>query len=124
MIRCVRYLPVSFAMILLVASGNRPEQYVLPDQVVDFATLYKDNCAGCHGENGQHRATRPLNDGVYLKLVGKARLRSVIANGVSGTTMPPFAQDEGGTLTDQQITLLANEMEKRWSKPRDFDAAV
>jgi cytochrome c oxidase cbb3-type subunit III len=124
MIRCVRYLPVSFAMILLVACGNRPEQYVLPDQVVDFATLYKDNCAGCHGENGQHGAARPLNDGLYLKLVGKARLRSVIANGVSGTTMPPFAQDEGGTLTDQQITVLADEMEKRWSKPRDFDAAV
>jgi cytochrome c oxidase cbb3-type subunit III len=122
MIRCVRCLSVIAAMLMLVACSNSPEQYVLPDNVMDFATLYKGNCAGCHGQNGRYGAARPLHDGLYLALVGKERLRNVIANGVPGTTMPPFAQDQGGTLTDQQITTLADEMEKRWARPKEFDA--
>jgi cytochrome c oxidase cbb3-type subunit 3 len=124
MIRCFRYLSISAAMIVLVACGNSPEQYVLPDKVTDFATLYKDNCAGCHGEKGQHGAARPLNDGLYLALIGKERLRKVIANGVPGTTMAPFAQDQGGTLTDEQIAVLADEMEKKWARPQELDTAA
>jgi mono/diheme cytochrome c family protein len=124
MICCFRYLSISAATIMLVACGNSPEQYVLPDKVTDFATLYKGNCAGCHGQNGRHGAARPLNDGLYLALIGKERLRNVIAKGVPGTTMAPFAQDRGGTLTDQQITVLADEMEKKWARPQEFDAAV
>ena len=89
-----------------------------------FGTLYKDNCAGCHGQNGRHGAARPLNDGLYLALIGEDRLRHVIANGVPGTTMPPFAQDQGGTLTDRQISVLADEMEKKWALPQEFDAAA
>jgi mono/diheme cytochrome c family protein len=124
MIRCVLCLSVTVATILLVGCGNPPEQYVLPDKVMDFATLYKDNCAGCHGQNGRYGAARPLNDGLYLALIGKERLRNVIANGVSGTTMPPFAEDQGGTLTDQQISVLSDQMEKRWARPQEFDAAA
>jgi mono/diheme cytochrome c family protein len=124
MICCFRYLSISAATIMLVACGNSPEQYVLPDKVTDFATLYKGNCAGCHGQNGRHGAARPLNDGLYLALIGKERLRNVIAKGVPGTTMAPFAQDRGGTLTDQQITVLADEMEKKWARPQEFDAAA
>ena len=112
MICWIRSLSVTAAMMMLVACGDRPEQYMLPDQVMTFGTLYKDNCAGCHGQNGRYGAARPLNDGLYLGLIGKERLRKVIANGVSGTTMPPFAQDQGGTLTDRQISVLADEIEK------------
>jgi mono/diheme cytochrome c family protein len=124
MIRWIRCLSLAATMTMLVACGNGPEQYVLPDQVVTFGTLYKDNCAGCHGQNGRHGAARPLNDGLYLALIGEDRLRHVIANGVPGTTMPPFAQDQGGILTDRQISVLADEMEKKWALPQEFDAAA
>ena len=124
MIRRIRCLTLTAALTMLVACGNRPEQYMLPDQVMTFGALYKDNCAGCHGQNGRYGAARPLNDGLYLALIGKERLRHVIANGVPGTTMPPFAQDEGGTLTDRQISVLAGEMEKKWALPQEFDAAA
>src|ERR1700722_8437160 len=124
MTRWISSLSVTAAMMMLVACGNRPEQYELPDQVTNFGTLYKNNCAGCHGQNGRYGAARPLNDGLYLALIGKERLQHVIANGVPGTTMPPFAQDQGGTLTDQQITVLADEMEKKWALPQEFDAAA
>jgi mono/diheme cytochrome c family protein len=121
MIRCVRYLSVVAAMLMLVACGNSPEQYVLPDNVMNFAALYKDNCAGCHGQNGRYGAARPLNDRLYLALIGKDRLRNVIAEGVPGTTMPPFAQEQGGTLTNQQITTLADQMERKWAGPQEFN---
>ena len=124
MIYRIRCLSVTAAMTMLVACGSRPEQYMLPDQVMTFGTLYKDNCAGCHGQNGRYGAARPLNDGLYLALIGKERLRHVIATGVAGTTMPPFAQDQGGTLTDQQINVLAEEMQKKWALPQEFDAAA
>jgi cytochrome c oxidase cbb3-type subunit 3/ubiquinol-cytochrome c reductase cytochrome c subunit len=106
--------------ITLLGCGNRTEQYILPDQITDFSALFGSNCAGCHGPDGRSGAARPLNDPLYLALIGKERLRDVIAKGVSGTAMPPFAQNAGGTLTDQQVTILADQMQARWSRPRDF----
>src|SRR5665213_1943145 len=74
-----------------------------PDQVMDFAALYKQNCAGCHGENGKDGAAIALANPVYLAVAGEANLRQVIAKGVDGKLMPPFDKSAGGTLTDQQI---------------------
>jgi mono/diheme cytochrome c family protein len=119
MIRSLLWLPVSAAMLFVGGCGHPPEQYVLPDQVMDFKTLYQANCAGCHGQNGRYGAARPLNDGLYLALIGKERLRAVIVNGVADTTMPPFAQDAGGTLTEQQISVLVDQMVARW-KQQEF----
>ncbi|HEX4165921.1 MAG TPA: c-type cytochrome [Bryobacteraceae bacterium] len=106
----------SCAAILLLSCGHPPEHYVLPDQVTDFSALYQANCSGCHGENGRNGAARPLDDPLYLALIGRERLREVVANGVPHTTMPPFSQNAGGTLTEQQISVLADEMQKRWAQ--------
>ena len=113
------WLPAGLA-ILLLGCGHRTEQYVLPDQVTDFSALYGSNCAGCHGRDGRFGAARPLNDPLFLALIGKEKLRDVIAKGVPGTAMPAFAQNAGGTLTDQQITILADQIEERWSRPQRF----
>jgi mono/diheme cytochrome c family protein len=115
MIRSLFWLSAG-AAIVLFGCGHAPEQYVLPDQVSDFSALYGANCAGCHGREGRNGAARPLNDQLYLTLIGRERLREVIANGVPNTTMPPFAQEAGGTLTEHQITVLADEMQKRWAQ--------
>jgi len=106
--------------IVLVGCGNKSEQYILPDQVSDFAALYADNCAGCHGRDGRFGAARPLNDPLYLAVVGKQRLRDVIAKGVPRTAMPAFAQSAGGPLTDDQLTVLADQIEAHWSRPQEF----
>jgi cytochrome c oxidase cbb3-type subunit 3/ubiquinol-cytochrome c reductase cytochrome c subunit len=34
--------------------------------------------------------------------------------------MAPFRQNAGGTLTDQQITILADQIGERWSRPQDY----
>src|ERR1700691_5870751 len=106
----VRSIGVAAGLLLLAGCGRRTEQYTLPDQVTDFAALYSQNCAGCHGNDGRGGAARPLNDPLYQALIGKQRLREVIANGVPNTAMPPFAQDSGGTITDRQIDILSEAM--------------
>ena len=81
--------------ILLLSCGGQVEQYVLPDQITGFKILYEGNCAGCHGQDGRLGAARPLNDPVFLAVIGKQKLRDVIANGVPGRAMPAFAQHNG-----------------------------
>jgi mono/diheme cytochrome c family protein len=84
------------------------------DQVVDFATLYKQNCAGCHGANGNLGPAPPLNDPLFLALVPDAELLHVITEGRSGTPMPAFASAIGGSLTDAQVHALAAGIKMRW----------
>jgi len=117
--RYANWLPAGLA-ILLLGCSNRPEQFILPDQVLDFSTLYESNCAGCHGRSGDFGAARPLKDPLFLALIGKEKLREVIAKGVAGTAMPAFAQNAGGGLTEQQITILAEQIEEHWSRPQEF----
>ena len=85
-----------------------------PDQVVDFAVLYGENCAGCHGADGKLGAARPLNDAVYLTVIGADRLRQIAADGVANSLMPGFGPAAGGSLTDQQVDLVVSGMISRW----------
>lgn len=95
--------------------GPGPE-VVRPSEVLDFSTLYKSNCAACHGENGRNGAAISLANPVYLAVAGEETLRDVTAKGVSGKLMPPFAKSAGGMLTDQQIGVLAHGMVQQWSR--------
>jgi len=99
--------------------GPGPE-VVRPDQVLDFATLYRANCAACHGENGRNGAAISLANPVYLAVVGEQNLREITGKGVPGKLMPPFAKSAGGMLTDQQIDVLAQGMMQEWSRPDLF----
>ena len=93
---------------------------VLSTQRTDFRELYGRFCAGCHGSDGQMGAARPLRDPLYLALVRQDTLQQIIAQGMSGTTMPAFAARFGGGLTDQQIDIVVNEMQTRWGRPQAF----
>jgi len=94
-----------------------------PAQVLDFATLYKQNCAGCHGENGKNGVAISLANPVYLALAGEANLRQSIAKGVAGKLMPAFERSAGGTLTSQQIDSLVQGILQIWSRPDVLAAA-
>lgn len=108
------------AMLSLSACFGPEEEYTLPEKVVDFDKLFTVNCSGCHGKDGRGGAARALNDPLYQALVKKERLIDVISKGVRGVAMPAFAKSAGGMLTDQQVGILAEEMQKRWSKPAEF----
>jgi len=87
------------------------------EAILDFQTLYKDNCSGCHGLDGKNGPARILNDGVYLAVLPHDELRQILVYGRPGTNMPAFARSEGGPLTDKQIDALANGFYSHWSKP-------
>ena len=88
-----------------------------PKQVLEFSTLYSENCAGCHGENGRGGAAISLADPVYLAIANDEVIRRVTAKGVQGTAMPAFAESAGGPLTDKQIDVITQGIRSRWSKP-------
>jgi cytochrome c oxidase cbb3-type subunit 3/ubiquinol-cytochrome c reductase cytochrome c subunit len=88
-----------------------------PQSVMDFATLYGQNCAGCHGEHGQNGAALDLANPVYQAWVSDSVLEKIIGNGEAGTHMPAFAVSAGGFLTDAQVEALVRGMRSRWQKP-------
>jgi mono/diheme cytochrome c family protein len=123
--RCLAAALLSAAILVLPGCDDLPgkpqhaERYVLPDAVKDFAELYGTNCAGCHGADGRLGPARALNDPLFLALASDQELQQVIARGVPGTSMPAFAMSQGGTLTDEQIATVFNEMRTRWARPQE-----
>jgi cytochrome c oxidase cbb3-type subunit 3 len=116
---CVR---VVLAAIVLSGCGvphgqpHKDSEVLAPNEVLEFGTLYAQNCAGCHGAEGRGGAAIALANPVYLAIADDADIRKVIANGVRGTAMPAFAESAGGMLTDKQIDLITSEIRSRWSQ--------
>jgi cytochrome c oxidase cbb3-type subunit 3 len=100
--------------------GSEP---VAPNQVVDFGTLYAQNCAGCHGAEGRGGASIALANPVYLAIVDEKAMHNVVANGIRGTSMPAFAQNAGGLLTEEQINVIISGIFSRWRRKGILDGA-
>src|ERR1700680_1846373 len=99
------------------------EMPVVPGEVSDFGALYQQNCAGCHGAAGKGGAAIALANPVYLAIADDAILHRATASGISGTSMPAFAQSAGGMLTDKQVDVIVSGIRERWSKPDVFRGA-
>jgi cytochrome c oxidase cbb3-type subunit III len=106
------------------APGYPPNPIAPPSDVTDFPTLYAQNCAACHGANGQGGPAIDLANPEYQALVDDATLRKWISGGMPGTEMPAFARSAGGMLTDTQVNALIAGMRKAWSQPNVFAAAT
>ena len=127
-----RQICVFVALAATLASGcgtphgepRKDSEVLAPNQVLDFGTLFAQDCAGCHGTEGRGGAAIALNNPVYLAIADDAAIRKVVANGVRGTAMPAFAQSAGGMLTDAQIDVITKEIRSRWSKPGILEAAT
>ncbi|NUM46162.1 MAG: c-type cytochrome [Anaerolineales bacterium] len=129
-------IAIIVSSILLVVVGFREETKLQESEVVQIAesiefgaSLYSDNCARCHGQNGEGLIGPPLNDEYFftqrIKEVGwGGTLRDYIISTVSsgrpistrpeqwpgegvGYAMPSWAQDYGGPLRADQIRAIA-----------------
>ena len=89
---------------------NPADRPIPSDQVVDFVKLYRQNCAGCHGLDGQMGPAPPLNDNLFRAILPEKDLESILMNGRKDTLMPAFAHENGGTLTKTQIEVLVKEI--------------
>jgi cytochrome c oxidase cbb3-type subunit III len=126
-----RCLAVSAVLSITVLSGcgsppgqpRKGSETLAPNQVLEFGTLYADNCAACHGRDGQGGAAIALANPVYLAIADEDAMRGTIANGVRGTSMPAFAQHAGGMLTDAQVDVITKGIRQRWGRPGILDGA-
>lgn len=124
----MHFIVASLAVLGAVALAGcnlpgRPEpgpEVPRPEQVTSFDKLYGENCAGCHGANGQNGAATNLANPEYQALIDDATLRDVIAKGEKGALMPAFGTASGGELTDAQIDALVQGIRARWRKPNAF----
>ena len=127
-----RHFCVCAALATILASGcdsrhgqpDKGSEVLAPNEVMDFGTLYAEDCAGCHGAEGRGGAAIALGNPVYLTIADDAAIRKVIANGVQGTAMPAFAVTAGGMLTDPQIDVITKGIRSRWSKPGILNIAT
>jgi cytochrome c oxidase cbb3-type subunit III len=105
----------SFAMIFaafLPGCGWMPgkpteaDKWEAPHDVLDAKILYARNCRGCHGAQGEVSGAIAMDNPMYLAVVPRETLRTVIAGGIPGTGMVGFSEEHGGPLTEKQLDAL------------------
>jgi len=123
-------LAMTLTMTLLWGCGYPPgkprkgSETLAPNQIVEFGTLYAENCSACHGAEGRGGGAIALADPLYLSIVPEATMRKVIVNGIRGTSMPAFSQNAGGMLTDQQIDVITHGILSRWGSKGILNGAT
>jgi mono/diheme cytochrome c family protein len=104
-------IALTLTSVAFMAACTRP-----PDQALtESNALYDQNCAGCHGADGNGGAARGLIDPVFLEIADEATIRRITAAGVPGTAMPAFAMESGGSLTDEQIDSIVRSIRGTWT---------
>jgi cytochrome c oxidase cbb3-type subunit III len=130
-VNAFRHVCVCAALAAILFSGcgaphGQPRsgsEVLAPNEVLEFGSLFAENCSACHGAEGRGGAAIALANPVYLAIADDASIRKVIAKGVPGTAMSAFAQSAGGMLTDAQIDVITKEIRSRWSRRGILDAA-
>jgi len=103
---------------MLIAAGlgwymlNEPtrivsaQEEVLAVQLDEAMTLYAENCAVCHGLNGEGIGATPALNNPALVTMPFEEIQKTIARGRYQTAMPAWALLDGGPLSDYQIDEL------------------
>jgi mono/diheme cytochrome c family protein len=66
--------------------------------------LFTADCAQCHGKDGAGGGSAPtLNSSQFLKSTTDDQVVALVSGGVSGTAMPAWSLDYGGTFTAEQV---------------------
>ena len=121
-----RYLALGLVFMVLLVAGFVAYRGREPALRADAATtqrteyvalgrkLFAANCADCHGENGTGGGDAPtLSSKEFLSTTNDHQMRALISAGISGTDMPAWGLDDGGTLTDEQVQQLTDFLRSR-----------
>ena len=84
------------------------------EQVAEYtelgSQLFANNCSSCHGDHGEGEDAPTLNAKEFLQTTTDEQIRLITAGGITGTEMPTWSIDMGGSLTDQQIEQIVTYM--------------
>ena len=110
-----QYLRIGLGLILLlilslgyywISDGTRlalAAEELSTERIHRGQEFYEQQCAACHGADGEGGLGPALNDGQLLKGTLNDVFFSVIRSGVPNTQMPAWSVDFGGPLTDEDI---------------------
>ncbi len=122
---------LALALVTLASAGCRfpgkpgPDHVpTRPDEVTKFEALYQRNCQACHGKDGRNGMAVSLGNPAYIAYAGPRHIAEITANGIGGSLMPAFATNTGGSLTDQQIQILADVIVSGWGNPGALQGAA
>lgn len=93
---------------------------LLGTQLDDAMTLYAQNCSVCHGLDGDGIGATPPLDNDGLRGTDTDTLFKTIARGRFDTAMPAWSKEDGGPLSDYQISeLVALVQSGDWTATQD-----
>lgn len=98
-------LGIVLGLTLLMSGQVLAQQGSDPEVLKTGAELYNENCLVCHGEEGEGRVGATLSKN-WPSIRPDLTIKNVIVNGVPGSPMPAWSQENGGPLTPQQIDAL------------------
>ena len=93
---------------------------ILQIQLDDAMTLYAQNCSVCHGLAGEGIGATPALNNSALQTMAYDDLTKTIARGRFNTAMPAWSKEDGGPLSDYQISELVGLVQSGdWNATQD-----
>jgi mono/diheme cytochrome c family protein len=105
-----RYLLAGLAVLVFILAGAGLGRTALaqtpdPAQIELGGRLFAENCAVCHGSDGQGRVGAVLSKD-WPSLRPDLLVKSTIENGIPGSPMPAWSQAMGGPLSQDEIDAI------------------
>ena len=89
-------------------------------QLDDAMTLYAQNCSVCHGLSGEGIGSIPPLNNPALQTMAFDDLTKTIARGRFNTAMPAWSKEDGGPLSDYQVSELVGLVQSGdWNATQD-----
>jgi len=92
-----------FAWVLFIPTAA--QEGVDTEVLEQGAQIFSENCAVCHGEDGQGRVGATLAKD-WPSIRPDLRIRETIERGITDTFMPAWGQAYGGPLDDQELDAV------------------
>lgn len=98
-------LVLLFGLSLWIMTSSAQAQTPPPNPIETGARLYNENCAVCHGVDGQGRIGATLAKD-WPSIRPDLTVRTIIEAGIPGSVMPAWSQERGGPLSATDIDAL------------------
>jgi mono/diheme cytochrome c family protein len=111
---------LAFYMLNEPARITESQTEILDIQLDDAMTLYAENCSVCHGLAGEGIGTTPPLNNPALQTMPYEDLAKTIERGRFNTAMPAWSKEDGGPLSDYQISELVGLIQSGdWNAAQD-----